>query len=85
VAQGREWVPPAADPEVLAAVAAACAGVAHRCEASGDAGLRVVVGLPAGLDAGAARAAAAEIGGRLSASELVTERVTAVELSLRTL
>jgi hypothetical protein len=87
VAQGRDWLPPAEDPEVLAAVATACAGidhlVAHRCEPAGDAGLRVVLGLPAGLDPGAARGAATAVGDRLGASDLVTERVTAVGLTLR--
>jgi len=89
VAQGRDWLPPADDPEVLTAVAAACDGVphlaAHRCEASGEAGLRVVLGLPPGLDPAVARAAAAEVGRRLAEADLVTERVTAVELSLRPL
>lgn len=87
VAQGRDWLPPAADPEVLAAVAAACDGVpglaAHRCEAPGEAGLRVVLGLAPDLPPAAARAAAAEVGRRLQASDLVTERATAVELTLR--
>ena len=87
VAQGRDWLPPAEDPEVLAAVAAACDGVprlaAHRCEASGEAGLRVVLGLPPGLDAAGARAVAAEVGRRLRAADLVSERVTTVELTLR--
>jgi hypothetical protein len=88
VAQGRDWLPPAADPDVLLAVAAACDGVpglaAHRCEASGDAGLRVVLGLSPGLGPAAARAAATEVGRRLGQAELVVERVTAVELTLRT-
>ena len=78
VAQGRDWLPPAEDPEVLAAVATACAGidhlVAHRCEPAGDAGLRVVLGLPAGLDPGAARGAATAVGDRLGAAAAPEER-----------
>jgi hypothetical protein len=88
VAQGRDWLPPAEDAGVLAAVATACVGVpglaAHRCEASGEAALRVVLGLAPDLPPEAARAAAAEVGRRLQASDLVTERATAVELTLRT-
>jgi hypothetical protein len=87
VAQGRDWLPPADDPEVLAAVAAACDGVpglaAHRCEASGDAGLKVVLGLRPGLPAPAAREAAAQVAHRLGESDTVRERATRVDLSLR--
>ena len=84
VAQGRDWLPPAQDPEVLAAVvAAACGDHPHRCAPDGDAGLAVTLGLPPGLDPAAAREAAAEVGRRLAADELLTERVTAVRLELR--
>jgi hypothetical protein len=85
VAQGRDWVPPAEDTDVLAAVAAACRDVAHRCAASGDAGLEITLALPPGLSAEAARAAADGVAGRLAADELVTERVTAVRLTLTNL
>jgi hypothetical protein len=43
----------------------------------------VVLGLPPDLDPAAARATAAEVGGRLREAATVTERVTGVELSLR--
>jgi hypothetical protein len=85
VAQGRDWLPPAGDPEVLAAVAAACGDRPHRCDADGDAGLAVTLGLPPGLDPERAQEAAAEVARRLAADELVTERVSAVRLALRTL
>jgi hypothetical protein len=85
VAQGRDWVLPAEDTDVLAAVAAACRDVAHRCAPSGDAGLEVTLALPPGLSADAARAAADEVAGRLAADELVTERVTSVRLTLTNL
>jgi hypothetical protein len=54
VAQGRSWVPPHRDPDVLAAVAAACADVAevsgHGCRPGGGAGvLELEVRLPPGL------------------------------------
>jgi hypothetical protein len=55
VAQGRSWVPPHRDPDVLAAVAAACAEVAevagHECRPGiGPGALELDVRLPPGLD-----------------------------------
>lgn len=86
VAQGREWVSPAEDPEVLAAVAAACAPVPqvarHGCEPDGPAGVRVALGLVPGLDTAGAEVVAGEIGRRLRESDLLTERVDAVRLTL---
>lgn len=80
VAQGRDWLPPAEDPEVLAEVAVACGDVRHRCAASGDAGLEVTLdvhGVPG------ARERAAAVAERLGASDLLRERVAAVRLTLR--
>jgi hypothetical protein len=51
----------------------------------GGAGLEITLALPPGLSAEAARAAADEVAGRLAADELVTERVTAVRLTLTNL
>jgi hypothetical protein len=83
VAQGRDWLPPAEDPEVVAAVAAACGDRPHLCTPDGDAGLTVTLGLPPGLEPAEAREAASGVGRRLAADELVTERVTAIRLALR--
>ena len=76
VAQGREWVPPWEDPEVLAEVAAACGDVRHRCTASGDAGLEITLPVTA-------REATGRVAERLGASDLLRERVAAVQLRLR--
>ncbi len=80
VAQGREWLPPADDPEVLAAVAAACGDVRHWCGPSGAAGLEITLGLHGVPDA---RRSAAGVAERLGASDLLRERVASVELRLR--
>ena len=88
VAKGRDWLPPALDDEVLAAVATIASAIpelaAHRCEADGVAGLNVVLGLPPGLD----QEQVAQIAGRMSqllaADELVAERADALRLTVRT-
>lgn len=91
VAQGRDWVPPAQDPAVLAGVAALVTAVpgirAHRCEpdgASGPAGLTVVLGLPPGLDADRVATITTRLGELLAADPVVTERADSIRLSLRT-
>jgi hypothetical protein len=88
VAQGRDWAPPAEDPEVLAAVAkiaGAVAGlVAHRCEADGVAGLNVVLGLPVGLDADQVQQIAGRASQLLAADDLVAERADSLRLTVRT-
>jgi len=76
VAQGRDWVPPWEDGEVLAEVAAACGEVPHRCAASGDAGLEIT--LPA-----SAREATRQVAERLGASDLLRERLESVHVTLR--
>jgi hypothetical protein len=87
VAQGRDWLPPAEDPELLAAVARIAAAVpgvvAHRCEPEGLAGLEVVLGLPAGLDAAAVQQVTGRVSQLLAADDLVAERAEALRLTVR--
>ena len=87
VAQGREWVPPVNDPDVLSAVAAAVAGVpevaGHACRDDGAAGLEIVLSLPAGLPADRVGELAAAVARALGDVPVVAERVAAVRLTLR--
>lgn len=87
VAQGREWLPPAEDPEVLAAVAAIAMSVpglaAHRCEPDGLAGLTIVLGLPPGQTQDQVQQVAAQISQRLSTANVVTERADSLRLTVR--
>lgn len=87
VAQGREWVPPAEDPELLAGIAALVKAVpevkAHRCEPDGATGLVVVLGLPPGLEREEVRATTTRIGELLLTDQVVTERTDAVRLAVR--
>ncbi len=87
VAQGRDWLPPAEDLDLLAGIAAlvrAVPGVrAHRCLPDGDAGLVVVLGLPPGLDAAAVNEITARAAQLLAADPVVTERTDALRLSVR--
>jgi hypothetical protein len=80
VAQGRDWVPPWEDAEVLAEVAAACGDVRHSCTASGDAGLEITLGVHGTADA---RRVATGVAERLGASDLLRERLSSVQLTLR--
>ncbi|MFI7589386.1 SseB family protein [Spongisporangium articulatum] len=88
VAQGRDWVPPAADPEVLTGVANLARAVpdlvAHRVEPDGETGLLVVLGLPAGLDADAVQRVVQRLSELLAADPVVAERAGSIRLSLRT-
>jgi len=88
VAQGREWLPPARDPDLLAGIAALLRAVpevrAHRCEPDGAAGLVVVLGLAPGLDREQVRAIASRVGELLLTDQVVTERTDAVRLAIRT-
>ncbi|GAB3262645.1 SseB family protein [Kineosporia babensis] len=87
VAQGRDWVPPATDPELLAGIAALVTAVpevkAHRCEPDGEAGLIVVLGLPPGLEREQVRATTTRIGELLLTDQMVTERTDSVRLAVR--
>ena len=88
VAQGRDWLPPAEDPEVLAVVAAIAGAVpglvAHRCEPDGVAGVNVVLGLPLGLDADRVRQITGRTSQLLAADDLVAERAESLRLTVRT-
>jgi hypothetical protein len=88
VAQGRDWLPPAQDPEVLAAVAAIAAAVprlaAHRCEPDGLSGLNLVLGLEPGLQPDEVQQIAGRVTQLLAADDLVTERAESLRLSVRT-
>jgi hypothetical protein len=84
LAQGRPWLPPAQDAEVLEAVEHAVAGfgvqVAIGPGLRGD--LRVRLGVRAGLDAGQLSALLADVEARLAASEVLAERVEGLELEV---
>jgi hypothetical protein len=84
--QSRVWTPPGEDPELAAAVDRAVRPLpdvlATRCEPVGDTGVRIVLGVRAGLPpeqltstVHAARSLIAEV-------ELLTERADAVELKV---
>jgi hypothetical protein len=84
--QSRAWTPPGADPELAAAVDLAVRPLpdvlATRCEPIGDAGVRIVLGVRAGLPQDqltmtvhAAQALIAEV-------EMLPERADAVELKV---
>jgi len=87
VAQGRDWLPPAEDPEVQTAVAKALASViglvAHRCEPDSLAGLNVVLGLPDGLSTEQVEAIAGRASQLLAADDLVAERSETLRLTVR--
>jgi hypothetical protein len=84
LAQGRPWLPPAEDPEVLAAVRAAAgaapdvAGV--RAEPGEGSGLRVALAVRPGLDAARLSALVEAVREQLSASDLLAERVESLDL-----
>ena len=79
LAQGRAWVPPARDPEVEDAVAAALAGlpelVSAGVEPGGVAGVALVLAVRPGLDAAGLSALLAAVQDRLAAVEVLAERV----------
>lgn len=87
VAQGRDWLPPATDPDLLSGIAALVRAVpevkAHRCEPDGQAGLVVVLGLPPGLDREQVRATSSRIGELLLTDPVVAERTDTVRLAIR--
>ncbi len=87
VAQGRDWLPPAEDPQVLAAVAGIAAAVpglaAHRCEPDGDTGLNVVLGLPPGLAQEQLEQVAGRMSQLLAGDDLIAERADALRLTVR--
>ena len=87
VAQGREWVPPAADMDLLAGIAALTRAVppirAHRCEPHGDAGLTVVLGLPPGLSVQDVQQATSRVSELLANDPVVTQRTDSIRISVR--
>jgi hypothetical protein len=87
VAQGRDWLPPAEDPELLAVVEAIAESVpglvAHRCEPDGEAGLNVVLGLPPGLAPEQVQQIAGRVSQLLAADRQVAERATSLRLTVR--
>jgi SseB protein N-terminal domain len=83
LAQGRPWLPPAEDPEVLAAVRAAAASpevAGVRAEPGDGAGLRVVLAVRPGLDAARLSALVEAVRERLAATDLLAERVESLDL-----
>ncbi len=86
LAQGRPWVAPARDPEVAAVVEAACVDLPDvrgtRCEPQGVTGLRVVLGVRAGLGPQALEGLVTAVRGRLTGSELLAERAEALQLAV---
>jgi hypothetical protein len=89
VAQGRDWLPPAQDADVVAAVAVIASSVpglaAHRCEPHGVAGLNIVLGLQPGLDQEQVSQVAGRVSQLLAADELVAERAESLRLTVRTI
>jgi hypothetical protein len=87
VAQGRDWLPPAADLDLLSGIAALIRAVpqikAHRCEPHGDAGLIVILGLPPGLSAEQVQETTARMSELLTKDPVVTERTDSIRLSVR--
>jgi hypothetical protein len=88
VAQGRDWLPPAEDRDLLDAVDALASTVpglaAHRCEPDGVAGLNVVLGLLPGLTENDVQQITGRVSQLLAADTLVTERAESLRLTLRT-
>jgi hypothetical protein len=84
LAQGRPWLPPAQDPDVLEAVEHALAGlgVDLACAPGLGGDLRLRMGVPPGLDAGRLSGLLADVQGRLAASEVLAERVEGLELDV---
>jgi hypothetical protein len=84
LAQGRRWLPPAQDPEVLDAVEQALAGVGVHvaCGPGLQGDLRLRLGVRGGLDAGQLSALLADVQLRLAASEVLAERVEGLELEV---
>jgi len=88
LAQGKEWSPAvvddAVDPEVLAAVQAALAGIPHVARAWAEPGRRaevaVVLRIDAGLDRAGLDAVLGQVNGALANDTVVSERVDGLEL-----
>ncbi|WP_235020101.1 SseB family protein [Ruania rhizosphaerae] len=87
LAQQRPWTPASEDPEVRAAVERAVGALpevaAVRVEPGRQAEIRVVLGLPAGLDRGQVDRIVAAAGQVLAADETAADRVDSFELQVR--
>ena len=89
LARGREWVPPAQDAELRTGLAALLMPVPEVCGVRlaphpqhEDLGVRLILQLRAGLDQGGLTATLDAVRARLAGSDLLAERVTAVELKV---
>jgi hypothetical protein len=84
--QGRPWTPPSTDVELLAALRAAVEPVPDvlglRLEPLGDAGVRIVLGVVAGLPRPGLDDVLRAVRAALSGVDLLPERVDAVELTV---
>ncbi|HEY6795389.1 MAG TPA: SseB family protein [Kineosporiaceae bacterium] len=84
--QSRSWVPPSADPELVAALRAVVEPVpdvvALRLEPLGDAGARLVLRVTAGLSKAHLSGVVAAVRAAIAEVDLLAERVDAVELKI---
>jgi SseB protein N-terminal domain len=84
IARGLPWTPSYADEQVAAEISTICAalGVQSRCEAGEGAELRILVGVPGGLDQSAVDDLVTRLGHGLAHSALVADRVDSIELTV---
>lgn len=86
IAQGRDWVPAAEDAELLAALQRAVHPLPDvlglRLERAGDTGVRIVLGVRAGLDRTALEAVVHAARALIGEVEILPERADAVELRI---
>ncbi len=85
--QGLDWVAPAQDAEVVDLIAQTLRGIEEvrdvRIEPLGDAGAKIVLGLPAGLRREQVDSIIARAGAKLAQCDLVASRVEAISFSVR--
>jgi hypothetical protein len=84
IARGLPWTPSYADDEVAAEISTICAalGVQSRCEAGEGAELRILVGVPDGLDQTGVDDLIARLGHGLAHSTLIADRVDSIEVTV---
>jgi SseB protein N-terminal domain len=87
VGRGLTWIPSYADPLVAQEISALSGGegLESRAEPGGSAELRIVLGLPAGLDADEVQRIVGRFERALSRSERIAESVDSVEVVVRPL
>lgn len=85
LAQDRDWRPAYGNPVVTQTISDMCAelGLTVGCERGEAAELRVVLSLPPGLDAGSLDGVTTGLSRRLGQSDVVTEQVDSVEITVR--